>query len=768
MESLDNLLHEAECLERGSKGESVSAIGLNQLSKFFHQISQDQQKTPEGRILLAQQRVDSAKAEALLKEIESKQKPEESLSYISTQKTRHQKMSAYTAIQKFEMLKHDYNELQRKHFRDEMLLFFRNKEISQHPIGSNFKLFPTDPQKLGRLSEYAQLFANSQINSNIEPFSSVETIIKQSIKAIETSRNIDESTRQIRADFFIALFSIIGHFDSSIDLSQADNSPDILRTMACGSLNFLINQYRFLNFPNDEETTVEEIDNFVMQHYPNVQPPWPHIWVCIRAGFNKHVENFCKNYHRQTAEFWHYFNLYINQKLEPSPEIKSNVYIKTNPSNDYEAFRSFCYIFVIGEEVQQPPVEYLKTAEDFIFLLLSPHRYSNSSLNDNGDGGYSVLNDLQQLVSFEGSKIFNSSNNRFVFSMLLAIVLRFDACIDSLIENKLFPVEVLHILIIFYKAGLWKHNSSQIILSNIIGEFIELLPLTMTSQIVDYLSLVKDRKLLTKFLLSLDINEHYVDLDTESKRNALEMIQEEIDSNLYSITSLKLFVITLEYDNARKLIISISNEIPSTFTLKDISETVLICAILLNKMKLISTENVHLQNAALKIAIHVLSMSDQLTQSEKERLLSNVKQLRAELIFEENTTIDIFSLGVDQQSLQKLDLLSNLLHLLVLFDSGRSDLAIGEALRVKQIIPFSQQNLDQSIDWVEHNLLPSATLIGTVIVRFLSYYMDNNEKNKDTISTLFKFCARIRILSDDTNSKILSLQDRYTQLLKIL
>ena len=100
------------------------------------------------------------------------------------------------------------NENQRKRFRDEMLSFFGNKDISRSPVNPNFKLFPTDPQQLGKLSEYAQLFANYQFNPKTEeeeenenetdkkiPFSSVRTIIQQSIAAIASSHLIDESTK---------------------------------------------------------------------------------------------------------------------------------------------------------------------------------------------------------------------------------------------------------------------------------------------------------------------------------------------------------------------------------------------------------------------------------------------------------------------------------------------------------------------------------------------------------------------------------------------
>ena len=85
-------------------------------------------------------------------------------------------MSAYTAIEEFEMIKQEFNEQQRKQYRDEMLSFFGNTRVSKNPISSNFKLFPTDPQKLGKLSGYAQFFANYQIinlvkmHPEIEPF----------------------------------------------------------------------------------------------------------------------------------------------------------------------------------------------------------------------------------------------------------------------------------------------------------------------------------------------------------------------------------------------------------------------------------------------------------------------------------------------------------------------------------------------------------------------------------------------------------------------
>lgn len=786
MLSLDNLLHEAECLERGSKGGSISAIGLNQLAKFFNQISPEQPTTLDGRVLLAQQGIDSARTETLLKDIQSEKKKEESLIYVSQHKARQQ--SVYDAIQNFEILKQNINENQRKRFRDEMLSFFGNKDISRSPVNPNFKLFPTDPQQLGKLSEYAQLFANYQFNPKTEeeeenenetdkkiPFSSVRTIIQQSIAAIASSHLIDESTRQMRIDFFLALLSIICREHLPGDLSQIENSPDDLREMICGSLDFLTSQYRIHNFPNGLETTAEEVDKFAMSHYPNVQPPWPQIWVCIRSGLYGLVETFCRRYRRETSDFWHYFDSYILKEEKMTVEVQLSVFINTKPSNEYEALRSFCYMFVIGEELQQPLADYIKTANDFVFLMLLPHRYSTSNL-DIGSG-YSSLNDLQQLVSFEASKIFDKGNDRFVYSMLMAIVLKFDLCAKSLIENKLFPIEALHILIVLNKSGLWSQSSAQNLLANIISEFINLLPLKMTTQIVDYLSLVTDRKPLIKFLLSLDISQNSVNLDRTTNGNALKMIQDEIDSNLLSINTLRLYCITHDYDNACKVLIAINTDIPSTFTLNDMSEAVYVGAVLLNKFKEIRSEQampiiVNLQNASLNIAVRALSMADKLTQSEKERLLSNVKKLRVECAPHIYSQSEDFPFLYDSSTIEKVTLLSKLLHLLILFDSGRSDIAIAEAVNdkkepdefEKQIIPFSEQELDPAVAWISENELPSASLIGAVIIRFLSYYMDYDQKNRYIVSTLFDFCIRIPILSEETNKKILELHENYEKL----
>ncbi|OHT07284.1 hypothetical protein TRFO_24624 [Tritrichomonas foetus] len=769
MSSLDDLLHEAECLERGSKGDSVSSIGIAQMASFFNKFSANDKTTLDGRLLLAQQGIDAAKTEIMLKDMQAELKPAELSTSICAETRTKQKYIPLRAIEQFERLKQQQINTEREFFLSQLDSCLNNEQISQKPLDSEYKLFPTDKTQNGALSEYAQVFANLQTELGSSSFESVDVIIKQSIEALNRIADPSDKSYQVRLDFFKALQSILcsENLDNS-NLSNSIDSPEILREMVRGSLRFLTEQFRNIHFPNGDETSMNEIDAYVLSHFPNVQPPWPHIWISIRAGLISLAQQFITKFNKETKEFAKFFKAFVfDESSEPNIDFNLNININSHPSDEFESFKALCYMYTIGQEIQQPPTLVVKNAEDFIFSTLAPLRYSNSNIGSLED--YGTLNEIQTLVVEEATKIFNQGNFKFVCSMLLALILKFDTCADQLLNNKLFPIEVVHILMIFKKCGLWNSPS----LPFIINEFVQFLPNSMAPQIVDYLAFAENQKNLIDFLLSLDIRHYSINLESDGKgpkATAAQLISQEIESDVYSIKSLHLLVLCLDYSTAYNVFISMSSNI-SSFSLPDSSKAILICSILLARLKGINnTEQatlIALQNAGLKISLHSLSRADDLTQSERIDLLENVQRFLSESIineFSDNFTKD--SINFDTVKIDTVKRVSHCLSLLVHFDSGRSDLAVSESRRKGHIIPFDESEINESVEWMNKNMLPSSTIVGATAIRFISFYLDNIQRNKEKITALFDFCRRIQTLSDDTNSKIMTLYDRFVELAK--
>ena len=756
MFSLDTLLHEAECLERGSRGDTISSISLGQIDFFFNKISSDFQSTLDGRLLLAQQGIDAARIENLLQEMQNQAKPSEKTDSFSTEQSKgiKKKYRPLNSLENFERIKFEKIEKSRNKYFQQISEFLKLKSADvNNSIDNSFKLFPNDITKFDEISKEALVFATRLTIRPDNTFDSFNQMIDDSLDALNQINNQGDPTHQLRIDFFTALKYILCQKElEKYDLSNLYNSPSILNCMIRGSLKFLSHQFLIKNFPNLENTTADEIEAYVASNYPNVQPPWPQIWFSLRGGLFKLAKYFIQKYDYETSELSENFDEWVVKNMRPPPEVLSHVIIETHPITDFDAFKSACYIFIFGQEIQQPPNSVLKNIEDFIFIMISPLRFNKKEKEAFDD--YSTLNEIQNLIIEEGSKIFDKGNYKYVFSMILAIVFKFDECAKLLLQNCLFPIDVVHILMILKKSNLWNDPS----ISIAINEFVRFLPLSESSMIIQYLAFSENPKDLIDFLLLLDVNADIdINPDCDIGKKAIEIIKKENDSNPISFNTLHILTLVGDYMSACKVLFDLcSND--SNLSLNEAIKVIHIIINLINNLRSINTDSIivhNVQKCGLHFSLISLTKGDQLTQNNRKQLLENVGEFLS-LDWKEK---DEFT----EQFLESVKIAYSALEILILFDSGQTDLAISK-LQENRILPLEAKDIDLNVKRLNENRFPSSSIFATTAIRALSYYLNSNvRRDKEKIQTLFDFCRRVQTFSDDVNKKLWILYERFSE-----
>lgn len=751
MASLDSLLREAECLQRGRKNDTFSSIGLRQISHFFSAIAPEDQSSIEGRLLLAQQGIDCAKMEEIIKTIGNKSNNKEANQYSTKSKNPDFRHRPLSAIEQFQRIRQ--KEMERK-WREatETIISEISNTYSTKCEDTFEKLFPVDAKNMLDLSERAITFIECLTQPDIGelPFSSTSQILSQSIKAIEQMKKPGDETYKMRFDFFSALSNILNKesLKDKTTLKELMTDSDILHEMVRGSLDFLYTQFREINFECNGPITKEDIDRYVAKAFPDVQAPWPQIWVAIRAGLINLVFDICNEHPAQTRLFTPLFESYVIKKEEPTPEIRVSVIADYMPTLISEKFKLHVYSYTVGCELPQAQNAVLLTVEDYIFSVLSPLRFNNSHIGSNDD--YGSLNDVQTIVLEEASKLFSEGNLRFVYPMLLALCLQFDACVDNLLTAKVFPIEVVHILLAFKSCGLWDNP----ILPSIVEEFVNLLPLSYTHQSIIYLAFAGDSNKLIKYLMNLDIGSHQIDLTGLEYEQAITLINEHVFQS--DVEALHLDVLCMKYDDAANRIIGISEQI-SYYTIFDQCKAISLCCVLLSRIQgynhIINNMSL-LMKATLEIAITVLSNGDKLSQSARKSLIDNVHEL-LDLITEDSDTQDLII---------KARNLNHCCTILTLFDSGKPQNASTLIKGQPRVFPLNENEVDTSCEWIYQNRLESSTLIATVTVRAISYFALTPNKFMLEITALLKFSLCLQ-LPDEITDKILRIQDNLGRLL---
>lgn len=758
LHEIKELLHKSECLDCGPFrfNQNISANGIVKLPGFFQRICQGEETNTqqhllleeEGRNLLAEEGIYTKLIDEMLKDMETKLKVDTSSSFTFGKPKQVREFIPNTAIQMLEKIKEHRINDQRKTYLNEMLHLFNDEPKSQKSIDTEYQILPRDQTQLRNLAAYAQRFAEFQTlktkDDDFIPFQNAKTIITKSIEAIEADPIQDPSTYKIRIDFFVALYQILCNklFNDELP-TVGGNSQETTKKMLFGSLAFLNNQFRNLHFPHDRPISIDDVVQFASNHF-NSQDPWAYIWVCIRAGLYLLVPKICDQFPEKTQKFSSDYVKIILQNEEPRD--KANLVVDNG-----EGYKSLCYSFLYGLDIQQPQIDHF-TAEDSVFCFLASLR--NADEVDNCDAAsFGVLKELQNLVDAEAKEIFFKHDFQFVYSMLMAVMLKFDSCAESLLESRLFPIETIHILMVLKQTGRWDSP----ILPHLIYEFVHLLPSSMFPQIVDYLSFANDRKILIDYLISLDLRNQFsfnADERYPQRQNAMTFIMEEVNEDLYSLKSLHLLVLCLQYTSACEIITALSNKLAS-FSLTEMIEVIFICAIILDKLP--PTDDVAiigLQNSGCRLCIYALSQADELTQSQRTSLLSNVKEFVTQC-----KMLNTY----DDKSIAVITMLSRLLKLVILFDMGMKNIALIKLERKKQIIPHREADLDSSLEWINDHQsdIFSSSLIGAATCRFLAYYLNDEQKNREKIQTLFSFIDKIPILSEETNRKLLELRDKF-------
>jgi hypothetical protein len=138
-----------------------------------------------------------------------------------------------------------------------------------------------------------------------------------------------------------------------------------------------------------------------------------------------------------------------------------------SPSSDADYFRAQAYAHVFRCESSAPlPQIAARTAEDYLFASLGPLRFEDASIG--GGGSYGALNDVQDTIQREASHQFSLAGHRFVVPRLLTLCGCFAEAADRHRALTVFPVETIHIILIFHFLGLWSHRE----LHRIVSDFV--------------------------------------------------------------------------------------------------------------------------------------------------------------------------------------------------------------------------------------------------------------------------------------------------------
>lgn len=743
MESIDEILLEAENLEHGYGECSSLSIGLTQLSDFFSRVEKQQSNSYlNGQFLLAQQGIDSGRTDHLIKELAATFRREQKPKLMSqTKMTIEEAMRPKMAIELFEKNIQLEVDDSWSNATNELIEFIGDEVVSKKRKLDNSGFIKN---KGGQMEEEATIYAkNVQGASSLPDATEILERCLNALNEIKEKHPMNE-TIDMKMDYFVALKYILQNALNN-DIQEKDKNVYMIQ----GALDFLHTQFLNINFPVKDNTnsslTEIDIDEYVAKEYPNVKPPWPNIWIAIRAGAFNIVKLICNRY-PETDEFFKLFSNIVVNGEEPTSTDKNLVSNDTIQETDEEQFKIQCYSFAVGFELQQPQNVVLRTAEDYLFCVLSPLRFVNS--NDNFGANYGALAEIQNLVKEEASKFFSKGTSQFIYSMILLMSLQFQEAVDVLIKAQIFPIESIHISMIMKDIEFW--NGPE--LPYMIDEFIKLLPTSMYLEAIDYLSFADNEEKLISFLNTLSPKlQQYVDLSVHGKENAVKLIQNSISKNPTSYSTFHVLVVCKDYENAYNFLLNIEDDI-TIFTLEEAVKSISLCTVLLTQL-LNQSQIQKVQILCTKISILALSRSDSLSQNERATLMENIDDFIS--VFEDIKENDEYM----NNQISIVEVLSHVCLILNLFDSGKYEIAIQKAKSSPRLFPFNIDDIDVSVDWVLSNTPPSTTLIGTVSSRIILYLSLNSKENKDEIQAMLKFTSRIN-LGNDTTKNLLELHDR--------
>jgi hypothetical protein len=587
---------------------------------------------------------------------------------------------------------------------DDVISFFTpGAVVAQKPITIDPKrrLFP---QGKSDFSSLARTFASKWADTR----GPQHLALIEACLLVVTEHVGDQSERSVLLDIFRALLGILGGGDQ--------NRHEMLR----GSVDFLCQQFRRRNFPKGEDTTLDDINQFVAKTHPTIQKPWAHIWVAIRGGFFDLVRPICEAHREQTSTFWTIFERFVLGDEQPSSSDRANFFNDLSGLSDSEAFRPHIFAYAVGYgDVLQPPAVIAGTAEDYLFATLSPLRFNSISLGS--DSIFGPLNDIQLVVRREAARRFSAGSACFVGPLLSLLCLDFETAANRLLEIGVFPVETFHVCVILRMFGLW--SSPQY--PRAVREFVSLLP--PGDATLRYLATTHDRDCVVDYLLGLDIASVHIDIGP-----VVDLVRQEIDRNPAAISTFKLLLLGNELDGARDALVRIVDEAQG-YQSQELVEFIGLIPTCIVRAKDWGGGLSIVENSGLRLTVVVMCRGDHLSQSDRGKLIDAVEQLL--LVCEEDEFFD-----VELKALVRH--VSELLKVLVYASAGMAGSAI-ETAKEAFIIPKDSSEVGRSVDWFVRSNLPSFGLVGAVAFRLFVILLEDWKRNEKWLDALDEWISQL-------------------------
>lgn len=686
---LEKLLRAAESLERGRKNDSFASIELDQIGHFYSRIAQNDQESLHGRLLLAQQGIDSERTEKLISAFKVSKKSRSMMTPFKSKKIEPPNRPQ-TALEQFEYLRQqDINEKWRK--------------IASKRNPSSHNYFPTDPAVLAKLAERGKVYAKT-MRSRQDSFYDAQKLIKSTSLAHQRYCQGANDDPYYLDDFFEALKLLLYFAGTETKLAQqleddesANGEFTLKQNMIQQSINFLqwqylnryigqnllqylvdenermllhqLTDYDYIESLNELAKNQEEYDQRIVDYLKlfemyfeycdpvNKNIGWAYIWLSIRTGLYYHLgrELNAKLSRKERETLERIIKLEdptnsdadkshkISTKDQYVEEIKKN-YIRVNATTEEMKFRQFSFAYLLRQAVSDDPI--MENVEGYIFCHLFPLLLNENTVD------YSMLDELQQTLR-------QQQFDDWISPLLSELCLDFDHCGNELLRSNKFPIESVHTLLILHRCGLYTSTY----LADIVEEFVRLLPDTFIETSIDYLCFANNKDKVLKYMLGIDVTKYSIDVyslqsanipkpdisqigedgqspkdernkdnseeedsDDDNYVNPITMLKEVFEKDPVSIQTLHLLVFIREYNIAVEVLKNLYDDYVS-LSINEISKALLLCSILLSKFKDEDEIFDELKEIGTNLASYATLHQDSLTISERTILSKNIQQL---------------------------------------------------------------------------------------------------------------------------------------------
>lgn len=261
------------------------------------------------------------------------------------------------------------------------------------------------------LDTFDQAFVYAQQMTDFSPSSIIES-------SIEACKILYTNTPEIREHFFLALQKIFTFQRYEDNANSLLDDPETCKHLIRGSVEFLQQQFFDLNIES-----FQSIDK-------NTAFSWKLIWRLLRAGLYKIIYGILESKKNDANSYS--FKQCLSQMKDYSydPEIRNKSFNQGRILEEDLPYLQCCFAFVQCNEIPFYQL-IVKTAEDHLFCLLSPLRFSIDSLQE--------LYDVQSEIQSLKNHFSNPLEKRFVYSLLLLCSLDFTGCVEELLDCKIFP-----------------------------------------------------------------------------------------------------------------------------------------------------------------------------------------------------------------------------------------------------------------------------------------------------------------------------------------